>query len=486
MAAHPEDDTAAIFTSGSVMRHVLTMTLTGSAGLMAIFLVDLANLFYISMLGEQVLAAAIGFAGTVMFFSVSTTIGIAIATAALVSRSLGAGDRDRARRLAGSALAFMVVFTALVAAALLPFLEPILRLLGATGRTLEVGKDFLTIVVPSMPLMGIGMGLSSVLRAAGDARRAMFVTLAGGLISALLDPLLIFGLDLGVTGAAIATVISRVGFMAVGWYGAVKIHDLVARPRLDHLVADFKPIFAIAGPAVLTNMATPVGNAYLTASIAPYGDSAVAGWAVVGRIIPVAFGGIFALSGSIGPIIGQNYGAKLFKRVKRTLIDSLIFMTAYTVIMWLILIAASSSIITYFGATGDGAALISFFCAFASLSFLFNGGIFVSNAVFNTLGYPLLSTLFNWGRATLGIIPFVWVGGQYWGLIGVMGGWAAGAVVFGLVAVATSFRVVVLVRLRKPRDTPPPVWRIALSAFTSGKGAAASWSIPDTHRRNRD
>src|SRR3979490_3001872 len=86
-------------TQGTIMRHVVVMTATGSIGLMAIFIVDFLNLFYISLLGQQELAAAIGYAGTVLFFTVSLCIGITIAGTALVSRALGARQRGDARRL---------------------------------------------------------------------------------------------------------------------------------------------------------------------------------------------------------------------------------------------------------------------------------------------------------------------------------------------------------------------------------------------------
>src|SRR3954470_23005739 len=125
-------------TQGSIMRHVVVMTATGSIGLMAIFIVDFLNLFYISLLGEQELAAAIGYAGTVLFFTVSLCIGVTIAGTALVSRALGARRREDARRLATSSLVFMVAITLLLSLATLPLLQPILTLFGASGRTHEI------------------------------------------------------------------------------------------------------------------------------------------------------------------------------------------------------------------------------------------------------------------------------------------------------------------------------------------------------------
>ena len=166
------------FTQGSTMRHVVVMTATGSIGLMAIFVVDFLNLFYISLLGEQELAAAIGYAGTLLFFTISLCIGISIAGTALVSRALGARRRDEARRLATSSLVFMAAVTLVLTLLTLPLLSPILTLFGATGRTHEIAWRFLLIVMPTTPLMGLGMACSGLLRAAGDARRAMYVTLA--------------------------------------------------------------------------------------------------------------------------------------------------------------------------------------------------------------------------------------------------------------------------------------------------------------------
>src|ERR1700704_5766762 len=95
-------------TQGSIMRHVVVMTATGSIGLMAVFVVDFLNLFYISMLGERELAAAIGYAGTVLFFTTSVCIGVMVAGMALVSRALGARRRERARRLGAAPPIFIV------------------------------------------------------------------------------------------------------------------------------------------------------------------------------------------------------------------------------------------------------------------------------------------------------------------------------------------------------------------------------------------
>lgn len=468
----------ATFTQGSTMRHVIVMTTTGSVGLMAIFLVDLLNLFYISRLGEQELAAAIGYAGTVLFFLTSFSIGLSIAGTALVSRALGAGDRTRARRLATSSLVAMAIVTTAISVALLPVSGQTLSLLGASGRTHAIADRFLWMVVPATPFLGLGMMYSSILRAVGDAKRAMWVTLAGGIVTAILDPILIFAVGLGVDGAALTSIFARMGMAGIGAWAVTRVHRMAAPPSLAGAIGDIRPLAGIAVPAVLTNVATPVGNSIVTAMIARYGDGAVAGWAVLGRLVPVAFGAFFALSGSVGPIMGQNLGARLIPRVRQTLTDSLIFLTIYGLVVWLILLMLSGPIIAAFGATGRAAGVIGFFCAYASLLWAFNGAVFVGNAAFNNLGFPTYSTALNWGRATVGTVPFAitgaWLGGEAYGPEGIIAGQAVGGMVFAVLSIAICYRVIDGLGRRPPSEPPPVVPPPAAhSPFTSGKGATA-------------
>ena len=175
------------------------MTAAGSVGLIAIFAVDLLNLFYISLLGQKELTAALGYAGTLLFFLLSLGIGLSIAVSALTSRVLGKGDRDQAKRLAGASLLWMVSSMTLCAGLAYPFLDPLLRLLGATGVTADLALRVSRIVLPSAPILGAGMCLGALLRALGDGRRSMYVTLGAGGATALLDPLLILALGWGWT-----------------------------------------------------------------------------------------------------------------------------------------------------------------------------------------------------------------------------------------------------------------------------------------------
>ena len=432
----------AVFVDGSIFRHVVVMASTSAVGLMTLFVVDLMDMFFLSLLGELELAAAVGYAGTILFFTTSIAIAIAITSGALVSRSLGGQDKSRASQYASNVICFGVLLSILISGFIWFTIPQLLDQLGAEGRSHELASEYLRIIVPSMVLLGIAMAATGILRAAGDARRAMYATVIGGVVNAVLDPILIFGLELGIRGAAIASVAARATVMLVALYGVVRVHQLLSRLSIVSFFRDLSGILHIAGPAMLTNVATPIGNAYVLATMAKFGDGAVAGMSIIGRVIPVAFGLIFALSGAVGPIIGQNFGAARIDRVRQTLWEGLRFSTFVVVGVSLLLFALQNPLVYAFSASDDAAKLIRFFCSWIAISFLFNGALFIANAAFNNLGFAHYASVFNLAKATLGTIPFVYLGALIGGAPGVLAGQAVGATLIGIAAIYTGFRVI--------------------------------------------
>ena len=441
---------AAVFTKGPVLRHVVVMTGAGSIGLMSVFVVDFLSLLYVSRLGDPNLTAAVGFATQILFFSVSLNVGLTIAVSALVSRAIGAGQAVAARRLAASSLTHVVATSVLVSLGLMIWRRDFLMLVGARGAALDVAAAYLAVTLPATVFLGLGMALAALLRAAGDARRAMYVTLAGGVATAVLDPVFIFGLGLGVEGAAIVTLISRIIFVVVGLHGALFRHRLIGRATPREIVSDLPAMLTIAIPAVLTNLAAPIANGYAMHVFAAFGPPIVAGFAIIDRLTPVAFGVLFALSSSVGPIMGQNMGAQLPGRVRQTLTGCLLLAAAYVCAISTVLWLATPIVIGIFHAEGETAELVTFFCAFGGSLWLFLGGIFVANAAFNNLGFPILSTVFNWGRATLGTIPFVTWGAHHAGPAGGYVGMIAGAALFGAGAIWAAYLVTGRLVRRRP------------------------------------
>ncbi|QYK14343.1 MATE family efflux transporter [Shewanella rhizosphaerae] len=434
--------TTAKFVQGSIMRHILVMSSTAAIGISALFVVDLIDIFFLSLLGEQELAAAVGYAGTISFFTTSIGIGLSIALGALVSRAVGAKEFELAKRLLLNSAVVTVLVASVVAIIVTCFIPELLTLVGATGRTGELAAGYLYILVPSMPIICLAMALGAALRAVGDAKLSMVSTLTGGGVNLVFDPIFIFLLAMGIEGAALASVLARLAVLLVAARGVVVKHKLFGRFDLTAFKEDIKPIFAIAGPAMMTNIATPIGNAVVTRAIAEFGDSYVAAWAVLGRLTPVAFGMIFALSGAIGPIVGQNFGAREFARVRQSLTKALQFCALYVVTVSLLLMLLQEQIVALFAMQGESAELIRFFCRYIAVFFVFSGALFVANASFNNLGKAKYSTLFNVGKATLGTIPFVYYGGQLGGVEGVLIGQVLGAILFGVLGVLTAYRLV--------------------------------------------
>jgi putative MATE family efflux protein len=440
VAARPH---APVFTQGNLMRHVAVMTATGSIGLIAIFSVDVLSLFWVSRLGVDSYKAAIGYSSQLSFVLMSVNIGLTIAISAQVSRALGAGDRPLARRMAASGLLLTFLATLVLSTALWFGRDYALeKAMHAQGPARDVASGLLAIIIPANVPMGLGMALSGVLRACGDARRAMYVTLMGGVVTAFTDPLLIFGFGLGVYGAAWATLISRLVFLGVGYSGAVRVHNLVGRPSFGALRQDFRALGEIGWPSILANLATPVSAIYVTRVWSDFGEATVAGGAIVDRVIPLAFGVIFALTGSIGPIIGQNYGARLMPRVRRALSDSFVLAVGYAIIAWGALALAAPLVVSSFEARGPTAEFVLLFCRYGAMAWVFVTCLFVANTAFNNLGFARMAMLFNWGRATLGTIPFVLIGSRWGGVPGAMVGLILGAAIFGLGGVAMAYWLV--------------------------------------------
>lgn len=416
--------------------------------MMALFMVDLASLFLLALLKQTAVTAAMGYSASIIFFALSVALGNGVAASALVARSIGAGDVERARGYSASTLLFSLISSALIAVVIVVFSGDLLSLMGASGEARDLARSYIWTVSPGLILFGGSLCLSAVLRGLGDARRAMYVTLAMAFVTIGLAPVLIFGLGLGIQGAAIAAALGYLAALCFGLHGVVKVHGFLDPIRLAGLRRDIADIWAIAYPATLSQLTVPLGTAYMTYVIAQFGDEAVAGFAVISRLMPVTFGIALALSSAVGPVIGQNYGAGLHRRVRSTLTQSLVMSAAYSISASLALFMLAGKIAKAFTAVGEAYEEMVFFCSFLAISWIFVSALFIANAVFNNVGYPKRSAAFSWGRVTVGTVPFVYLGAEWAGWRGVHMGNALSAMLFGIFAVGVAYHVTAERRLR--------------------------------------
>ncbi|WP_299844302.1 MATE family efflux transporter [uncultured Roseovarius sp.] len=423
------------------MRHVAVMSLTSSVGIMAIYLVDLFDILFISMLGHKEMAAAAGYGSTVLFFVSTINLGLSIASGALVAMAVGEKRKDRAREIATTAALIAIGMGILVPIAMIPYLPDLLHLIGARGDVSVMAQSYLVIILPATCFSGVSMTAIAVLRSRGVAKWSMYPSLAGALVNLIMDPILIFGFDLGLEGAAAATVMARVATCGLAIYASAVMRRGFSRIGWAAFRGDAPRIARFAVPAVASSIAAPVGQAIIMRYIAKFGPEAVAGLAVIGRLAPVVFSVVNALCGSIGPIIGQNFGAGRADRARSAYFDALKFLAAYVIGITLVLYLFRAPIADAFGAEGLTREILYFYCGPLALISFFNGAIFISNAAFNNLGYPGYSPILNWARNTLGILPFVAVGEYVMGVWGVAYGFLLGAVVFALISIWITVRL---------------------------------------------
>lgn len=458
----PPSDTArpvpqARFLTGSTLRHVVVMSIAGSLGLSFLFLIDFLAMFWVGQYDDARMIAAVGFAFSIQFFPASSNIGMMIATVALYARALGGGNVDRARRIATLGILTGTAIQLVFSGTLWAFRYELLAVSGASGATLDMAADFLAVSLCGMPLMVAGMTMAAVVRATGDAVRSTLVTGLAAAVALVVDPFNILYLELGVTGAGLSVVITRGVMTLFGCYFLFVTHKMAAKPRRDDFTNYLKPWMLIAIPSVLTQCSTPFGNWVLMRAMAAFGDEATAGLSVVLRLIVLVFAGIFALSGAIGGILGQNFGGGRLDRVAMAYRDAVIYCIGYTAIAWVFLMLGSDALARGFGLKGEGAEVMWVFTHYVTPCLVFTGALYVANSAFNNLGRPIYATLANWVRDGLFTYPLAVALGAIWGATGVMMGYAAAAVLSGGIGCWIGWRYVCGLRDRaRPLDAAPP------------------------------
>lgn len=437
------------FLQGSISKHVITMSATNAVGLSAIFMVDLVDIYFISLLQNSAYTAAIGYASALIFFTTAISLGLSTANSAIVSKYIGQKKRDIARQYVAHISLFALFFTSFVALLIWIYAPQLLSAIGAKGEELSESITYLRIITPSLPILALTMQMNATLRSIGKAKHAMYATLLSGIVNALLDPIFIFVLGMDLQGAAIASVIARFSALFLSLFYVAYKYKMISLPQFKKLPMDMNIISHIALPAMLTQIATPLGNIYVTYEVAQFGTEYIAGWAIIGRVIPVAFGMMFAVSGAIGPIIGQNYGAGDFARVRQVLVEALKFISGYCLVISLLLSLGQESIVNLFSAKNESAHIIRIFCQHIAITFIFTGITFVVMAFLNNLGYAKYATVLNIAKMTLGTVPFVTIGAIYYGAPGILYGQAFGSVVFGLIALRLTQKVMQRVENRQ-------------------------------------
>ena len=287
-------------TEGPVGPSLIRLSIPMIFGLVSILLINLVDTFYISLIGVRELVA-ISFTFPVTFTLMSFSFGIGIGASAVISRAIGEGDHHRVQRLTTDSLLLVALIILCVAGISFISLRSIFTLMGATDESFPLIEEYMIpwlmgVVFVVIPIVG-----NSAIRATGDTKTPSLIMVIAAVVNAVLDPLLIFGYgpfpELGIQGAAIATVISFISIMLAGlWVLGIRNRMLTANwPGIAEILRSWKALLYIGIPAMLTQLLFPVSNAVLTRIAADLGDATVAAFGVGTRIESLAMIGSMAL-----------------------------------------------------------------------------------------------------------------------------------------------------------------------------------------------
>lgn len=350
--------------------------------------------------------------------------------AAFTSLRLGEKDTKDINAAFGGAFSMttIIVLVFVVVAAI--FLDPFLHLLGTTESNYQYSYDYVSIILIGLPFATMSTMLSSVIRADGSPKYSMACMLVGAILNTILDPIFIFPLKMGVQGAAIATVISQIVsfIVAIAYFRKRSKNVFFKRKHLKPQMHLVKVTAALGFSSFVTQMAISFVNIVLNNALRHYG-----GLSIYGSDIPLsAMGIVLKVNGilisvmvgiAIGaqPILGYNYGARHYERVRQTYLRSILIATIVAVGAWLLFMLIPEHLIRSFGDNSPQ------FVEFGALAFrTFLGGVFVagfqivSSQFFQATGRPAKATMLAMTRQILFLIPLILLLGHLMGLMGVL------------------------------------------------------------------
>ena len=334
-------------TVGPEYQHLLRLTGFMLLGFVAVMSANLIETLYIGNVGTQELAA-LGFTFPVVMGLQGLMRGLGIGASSVVARCIGSGEWRRAKALITHSFVLVLAFVALITLFMALFLEDIFSLLGAKGEILDMSVAYMRVWLLGVPFFAIAMVGSTLMRAAGDAVKPGYLMVVGAVLQVALGPVFIFGLfgfsQMGLAGAAIAFVAARtVSFLMYVYY--VYKDDLLIFD-LNNFWQSSRDIMHVGLPAILSNIIGPVSMSVITRLLAGHGAVVVAGFSVASRIETMFAMVMWALSMSVAPFVGQNWGAKYFKRVTRSLRIGNLFALAWGVFSYLVLIVLGPFVIS--------------------------------------------------------------------------------------------------------------------------------------------
>jgi putative efflux protein, MATE family len=353
---------------------------------------------------------------------------VGIGAATVVSIKLGQKRTKQAEKIIGNAFSLVIIFSILVSILGIIFLDPILKILGASSETMPYAKQFATIILFGVVLQNIGFGMNPLIRSEGDPKTAMITMLIGAVLNFIMNPILIFGFKLGVTGSALATIISQAvcsiwifSYFTKG-KSLLKLH--VSNMKLDKSVV--REIVAIGMSPFAMQLAASLVTVIFNKSLAQYGgDIAIGAFALINSILMLVLMPLLGINQGAQPIIGYNYGAENISRVKKTLVYASIAATSIATIGVILVELFPVKIISIFNTNDSELIAIGSkgITIFLSMFSLVGIQVVIAN-YFQAVGKAKHSMFLSLLRQVVLLIPLLLILPHFFQLNGV---WMAGA-----------------------------------------------------------
>ena len=395
----------------------------------------LVEAVYLGWIGTEALAA-LGFAFPVTITLFAFAGGIGTGASSVIARSVGSGDGERAAVLVTHAQLLVLVVGSVIGLLGFWYAEIVITALGATGEVREMAVDYLTVYMLGFPLFMLSMVGSPLLRATGRAASPGIVMTTGSVLQMAFGPVLIFGWfglpALGIAGAAWAYVLSRV--FSVSIYLALLVRARMIRRSMKGFWQSFAAIVHVGGPATASGLIQPVSMLIITRLLAAHGHEVVAGYNVAMRVETMVHMVLWGVSSSVGPFVGQNWGAGQFQRARQALSLSNRFCLAWGLVTFVVLFLGGDYFVRLIDDNETVGAVARMFFLIVPLSIGFMGVMQVASTCFNALGRPAPPLIIALLRTFVMYVPIAILANWVWGYPGIFAATALTNVVMGTIA----------------------------------------------------
>ncbi len=413
-------------TEGQVSLQLLRLSLPMVWGVFSILAFSLADTYFVAQLGTNELAA-ISFTFPVVTVLGSVAMGLGTGAGSVIARGIGEGNRQKVQRLTTDSLLLSLLIVSILASFGLATIDPLFATLGAGSDLLPLIRDYMNIWYLGMVFLVVPLIGNSAIRASGNTVVPSLIMTKAAAANILVDPLLIFGWGpfpaLGLKGAALATVISRASTL-VASLAFLHFRErllLLTFPSLKAMAKSWRSLLSVGLPAAATNLISPLSVGLVTSLMARYGTDAVAGFGLASRLEALALIAPLALSASIAPFVGQNWGAQQYGRVKRALQLSFWFCLSWGGLVAVLLGTAAAEITARFDSDPGVVASATVYLTLVPISYGALGIVFTASSAFNALGKPLLALGMSLSRLLLLYVPLAYLGSRLFGISGIFG-----------------------------------------------------------------